>query len=155
MISFRRVCLGHSLAQALAITRHSTRKDDRENIFGRSHSRSENSNSLWFRETKYFSRKIYSENSLILSSLSFFGFGLFRKHNSAHAVMTSSRLHFTLDKTALTCLHSKHSSTCKLHSAVAIGISCTQSLGLDFSPATPRDALQALRAVCAECTHAQ
>ena len=121
-------------------------------FFGRSHSRSENSNSLWFRERKYFSRKIHSENSLILSSLSFFGFGLFGKHNSAHAVMTSSRLHFTLDKTALTCLHSKHSNTCTLHSAVAIGISCTQSLGLDFSPVTPRDALHAVHA---EYTHAQ
>ena len=50
-----------------------------------------------------------SENFLILSlSLSLvFGFGLFRETNSAHAVMTSSRLHFTLDKTALTCcIHS-------------------------------------------------
>ena len=52
-----------------------------------------------------------SKNSLrkflsVSHSLSFFGFGLFGKHNSAHAVMTSSRLHFTLDKTALTCLHS-------------------------------------------------
>ena len=34
-------------------------------------------------------------------TLSFFGLGLFRETNSAHAVMTSSRLHFTLDKTAL------------------------------------------------------
>ena len=107
MISFLRACLRHSLAKALAVTRHSTRKDDRENIFGRSHSRSENSNSLWFRETKYFSRK----NSLrkfthSLISL-FLWFWTFQEtHNSAHAVMTSSRLHFTLDKTALTCLHS-------------------------------------------------
>ena len=90
-------------------------------------------------------QKILSFSHLSLSLV----LGFSGKHNSAHAVMTSSRLHFTLDKTALTCLHSKHSSTCKLHSAVAIGISCTQSLGLDFSPVTPRDALQAVRgSVC-------
>ena len=44
-----------------------------------------------------------------------------------------------------------HSGTCKLHSAVAIGISCTQSLGADCSPATPRGWC----ASCAEYTHAQ
>ena len=49
----------------------------------------------------------------------------------------------------------KHSSTCTLHSDVAIGISCTQSLGLDFSPVTPRDALRAVCALRAEYTHAQ
>ena len=43
----------------------------------------------------------------------------------------------------------KHSSTCALHSAVAIGISCTQSLGVDFSPATPRGALVGI--VCSVC----
>ena len=42
-----------------------------------------------------------------------------------------------------------HSSTCTLHSAVAIGISCTQSLGVDFSPATPRGALVGI--VCIVC----
>ena len=42
-----------------------------------------------------------------------------------------------------------HSSTCTLHSAVAIGISCTQSLGVDFSPATPRGAGAGI--VCIVC----
>ena len=56
------------------------------------------------REKKSSNKSVKLTNSL---TLSFFGFGLFRDTNSAHAVMTSSRLHFTLDKTALTCcIHS-------------------------------------------------
>ena len=57
-------------------------------------------------------------------TLSFFGFGLFRETNSAHAVMTSSRLHFTLDKTALTCCIHSLKDMQSLQSA-AIRSSCT------------------------------
>ena len=77
-----------------------------------------------------FTQKI----SLILSFSLFLWFWAF----SAHAVMTSSRLHFTLGQDSIDMSAFTHSSTCTLHSAVAIGISCTQSLGVDFSPATPR-----------------
>ena len=157
MISFRRVCLRHSLAQALAITRHSTRKDDRENIFFR-----KISFEIRKLEQSLVSRnKIFqSENSLrkflsVSHSLSFFGFGLFGKHNSAHAVMTSSRLHFTLDKTALTCLHS-HTQ------AHAHCIRLLQSESHALSPSAWTSVqrrqevhLRAVCALCAEYTHAQ
>ena len=99
-----------------------------------------------------------SENSLrkflsVSHSLSFFGFGLFGKHNSAHAVMTSSRLHFTLDKTALTCLHS-HTQ------AHAHCIRLLQSESHALSPSAwtsvqRRQEVHALCAWCAEYTHAQ
>ena len=105
-----------------------------------------NSNSLWFRETKYFSRKTHSENSLILSSLSFFGFGLFGKHNSAYAVMTSSRLHFTLDKTALTCLHSNTQ-------ALVHCIQMLQSESHALSPSAWTSVQRRQETHCGQCVH--
>ena len=49
----------------------------------------------------------------------------------------SSRLHFTLDKTALTCCIHSLKDMHTLQSA-AIRSSCTQSLGVDFSPTIMR-----------------
>ena len=147
-----RHCLTQSLAgqlQSLDIRREKNRRKH----FRKISFEIENSNILWFRETKYFSRKIHSEN--FSHSLSFFGFGLFGKHNSAHAVMTSSRLHFTLDKTALTCLHSNTQ-------AHAHCIQLLQSESHALSPSAWTSVrrrqevhLRALCALCAEYTHAQ
>ena len=81
-------------------------------------------------------------------TLSFFGFGLFRETNSAHAVMTSSRLHFTLDKTALTCCIQSLKDMQSLQSD-AIRSSCTS---------VPRSGLQSydaygdIRAQCKKST---
>ena len=96
-----------------------------------------------------------SESFLILSlSLSLvFGFGLFRETNSAHAVMTSSRLHFTLDKTALTCCIHSLEDMQSLQSD-AIRSSCTS---------VPRRGLQSydaygdIRVQCRKrtCTHSE
>ena len=54
-------------------------------------------------------------------------------------VMTTSRLHFTLDKIALTCCIHSLKDIHTLQSDI-IRSSCTQSLGMDFSPTTPREA---------------
>ena len=99
-------------------------------------------------------RKI-SSHSLTLSC---FGFGLFRESNSAHAVMTSSRLHFgldSLDKTAQDSIDMLHSLTQGHAHCIQL-----QSEAHALSPSTRtsvhRRPIEHLRAVCAvECTHAQ
>ena len=155
MISFRRVCLRHSLAQALANTRHSTRKDDRENILSEDLIRDQKTRTVFGFEKQNISVGKFTQKISLILSFSFFGFGLFGKHNSAHAVMTSSRLHFTLDKTALTCLH----SNTQAH-AHCIQLLQSESHALSPSAWTSVQRRQevhwwALCAVCAEYTHAQ
>ena len=88
------------------------------------------------------SRKILSH----YLTLSFFGFGLFRETNSAHAVMASSRLHFTLDKTALTCCIQ---SLKDMHTA----FSCNRKL----MHSVPRQGLQSAvaQSIGAQCVRVQ
>ena len=145
-------CLRQSLASepTLAITRFGVRRNQKsENHFranpisfeiGKSSIPADRS----FRIGKKFSHSL---------TLSFFGFGLFRETNSAHAVMTSSRLHFTLDKTALTCCIQSLKNMQSLQSD-AIRSSCTS---------VPRSGLQSydaygdIRAQCKKstCTHSE
>ena len=138
MISFGKKIVKQSLAvkPTLAITRFDIRRNRSRETFRRK------SNLIRDRQILHFcqSKKTFRIGKLSHSlTLSFFGFGLFRETNSAHAVMTSSRLHFTLDKTALTCCIHSLKDMHTLQSA-AIRSSCTQSLGVDFSPTTPREA---------------
>ena len=116
-------CLRQSLAlkPTLAITRFDIRRNRSRETFRRK------SNLIRDRQILHFcqSKKTFRIGKLSHSlTLSFFGFGLFRETNSAHAVMTSSRLHFTLDKTALTCCIHSLKDMQSLQSA-AIRSSCT------------------------------
>ena len=119
-------CLRQSLAlqPTFAITRFDIRRNRSRETFRRK------SNLIRDRQFQHFcqSKKTFRIGKPSHSlTLSFFGFGLFRETNSAHAVMTSSRLHFALDKTALTCcIHSlKDMHTLQ---SDAIRSSCTQSV---------------------------
>ena len=143
-------CLRQSLAlqPTLAITRFDIRRSRSRETFRRK------SNLIRDRQILHFcqSKKTFRIGKLSHSlTLSFFGFGLFSETNSAHAVMTSSRLHFTLDKIALTCcIHSlKDMHTLQ---SDAIRSSCTQSLGVDFSATSPE---KHSRTVHVEYMHAQ
>ena len=118
-------------------------------FFGRSHLRSENSNSLWFRETKYFSRKFTQKISLSLSFSLFLWFWAFRETQQCTCSHDKQSASLYIRQDSIDMSAFTHSSTCTLHSAVAIGISCTQSLGVDFSPATPRGAFAGI--VCIVC----
>ena len=113
------------------------------------------SNLIRDRQIQHSCRSIISDRKKFSRTLtlSFFGFGLFRETNSAHAVMTSLRLHFTLDKTALTCCIQSLKDMQSLQSA-ALRSSCTS---------VPRGGLQSydaygdIRAQCKKstCRHSQ
>ena len=95
-----------------------------------------------------------SENSLrkFLSFSLFLWFWAFRETQQCTCSHDKQSASLYIRQDSIDMSAFTHSSTCTLHSDVAIGISCTQSLGVDFSPATPKEALCAL---CAEYTHAQ
>ena len=155
MISFRRVCLRHSLAQALASTRHSTRKDDRENIFRKiSFEIRKLEQSLVSRNKIFQSEKLTQKISLSLSFSLFLWFWAFRETQQctcSHDKQSAS-LYIRQDST-LTCLHS-HTQ------AHAHCIRLLQSESHALSPSAwtsvqRRQEVHAWCAWCAEYTHAQ
>ena len=99
-------CLRQSLAlqPTLAITRFDIRRNRSRETLRLKSNLIRDRQILCF----YQSKKTFRIGKLSYSlALSFFGFGLFKETSSAHAIMTSSRLHLTLDKTALICcIHS-------------------------------------------------
>ena len=146
-------CLRQSrpLEPTLAITRFDIRRNRSRETFRR------RSNLIRDRQIQHFSQSKKSCRIGKLShalTLSFFGFGLFRETNSAHAVMTGSRLHFTLDsrQDSIDMLHSLPQG----HAITAIG--CNQRL-MHVSPSAGTSVLRRLekhsRTAQAEYMHAQ
>ena len=128
-------CLRQSLAwqPPLAITRFDIRRNRSRETFRRKSNLIRNRQSL---EILHFCQSKKTFRIGKLSHTLFLWFWLFRETNSAHAVMTSSRLSLYIRQNSIDMLHSLTQG----HAHTAIGSSCTQSLGVDFSPTTPREA---------------
>ena len=131
-------CLTQSLVlqPTLAITRFDIRRNRSTEIFRLKSNLFRDRQILCF----YQSKKIFRiENSLILSYSLSLTLGFSGRQIVHRQVMTTSRLHFALDKIALTCCIHSLKDIHTLQSDI-IRSSCTQSLGMDFSLTTPREA---------------